>query len=134
MRQFVGIGIAVLAVVGGLGVAYYSMWLQSKARQMKHRERMAMIEKGIAPPALMESAAINGVEARKRRSSGVFLICVGIGLALMMGLSKGDTRQLWIGGFVALIGVANLVNSVWDERDRRKARSGAPQITSSTDQ
>jgi hypothetical protein len=96
-------------------------------------ERMAMIEKGIAPPALMESAGINGRDARKQRSSGVFMICLGIGLAMMMGLSMGSWRNVWIGGFIAMFGVATLVNALLDERDRRKTQSAAPQITSSPD-
>ena len=100
---------------------------------MKHMERMAMIEKGIAPPALIESTVTTGRDARKHRRSGVFMVCLGIGLAMMMGLSAGSWRNVWIGGFIVMFGLANLINALWDERDTRKTQSAAPQITRSPD-
>jgi hypothetical protein len=115
--EWLGVGIAVFAIGGGLGVAYYSVWLQSKAREMVHRERMAMIEKGLAP------AALTGAEpARRRRTyqraSGINMICIGLGLAIMMGLMVG-WGMIWVGAIIALFGVANLVNALLDDRDRR---------------
>jgi len=130
MTQFFWMSMGFLAIVGGLGVAYYSIWLQSRARQMKHKERMAVIEKGILPPALMEADAVSGRGRHSQRGSGVFMICMGIALSLMMWLTSG-IKNVWIGAFIALFGVANLINAHLDDRDRRK--SPPPQITKSPD-
>ncbi len=133
MQQYIGIGIALLAIVGGLGVAYYSMWLQSKARELKHRERMAMIEKGIAPAELVESHPIRERNRRGQRVSGVFTICLGIGISIMM-YSVGGPRRAWIGAFIAMFGVASLINSLWDERESRRTDLPAPRAPGSPDE
>ena len=114
--DLLGVGIALFSITGGLGVAYYSVWLQSKAREMKHRERMAMIEKGLAPPSVMEAAPAAPRTIRSRRNGGVFTICIGIGLAAMMGLGQRDWSGVGVGAFIAMIGVALVVNALMDER------------------
>lgn len=53
---------------------------------------------------------------------------------MMMGLSMGSWRSIWIGGFITMFGVAILVNALLDERDSRKTQSAARQISSSLDQ
>ena len=125
-----GIFIAVFAISGGLGVAYYAIWLDGKKRQLRHIERMAMIEKGIAPTAVADSF-VDGppsgpVSRRRQRTSGVFMICLGIALALMFGLGSGRWGSVWIGALIALIGVANVVNVLWDERDAQRQRPPNP--------
>jgi Flp pilus assembly protein TadB len=130
VEEWFGIGVAVLAVTGGLGVAYYAMWIDSKKRELRHRERMAMIERGLVPPA-----AVEGFERSRRprdsRRSGVFMICLGVGLAVMFGLMHQSWRQVWIGALVGMFGVANLINGLLDDRDLRReqlptARTGDP--------
>jgi Domain of unknown function (DUF6249) len=119
LKESIGIGIAVLAVAGGLGVAYYAMWLDSKKRELRHRERMAMIERGLVPSAPAE-APDRPRQHRDSRRSGIFMICLGIGLGLMFGLRDQSWRQVWIGALIAMFGVANLINGLLDERDFRR--------------
>jgi hypothetical protein len=122
-EELFGLGIATVAVVGGFGIAVYAMWLDGKKRQLRHIERMAMIEKGIAPPALMDSPDENGGRGdrarRGQRRGGVLMICLGIGLAIMFGLKNGgwEWGQVWIGAFIAMFGVANLLNAWFDGRE-----------------
>ena len=132
-EDFIGVGIATVAICGGLGVAYYAMWLDSKKRQLRHIERMAMIEKGIAPTVPGdpgdEAGGWNTHKLRSQRRSGVFMVCLGIGLAFLFG-GDGDWGDVWIGGLIAMFGVANLVNALLDDRDRRReisARTGSPE-------
>jgi hypothetical protein len=88
---------------------------------------MAMIEKGIAPSALTQALAEGkpwGPAARRgQRSSGVFMICLGIGLGFMFYAQHRGIQSIWIGAFIAMIGVANLVNALLDERDARRRQS-----------
>ena len=134
IEDLMGVSLGFLSVAGGLGVAYYAMWLKSKGREMRHREHMAMIEKGLVPPAVAESAAVGDWKpAKHRRDSGIMMICIGIGLVMLFGLGSGNWRSVWIGGFVAMFGLANLVIALLDDRDRGRSPSGPPQITSSPD-
>jgi hypothetical protein len=124
-----GIAIATLAVGGGLGIAVYAMWLDGKKRQLRHIERMAMIEKGIAPAGVIDAASEIGRSDRARRGQrrgGVFMICLGIGLAIMFGLKDGawNWGQVWIGAFIAMFGVANLVNAWLDGRESAQSMTG----------
>ena len=121
-----GIGIAMFAISGGFAIAFYALWLDSRKRQMRHAERMAMIEKGLAPSSIVDAPAETGAwdagRRRSQRSSAVWMICLGTGLALMFLLvNDGSWRQTWIGGFLILFGIANLVNSIMDERDRERS-------------
>ena len=120
----IGIFIALFAISGGFGIAIYAMWLDSRKRQLRHTERMAMIEKGIAPSELTESVAgskawSTGVR-RSQRRSGVFMICLGIALGFMFYSQRGGIQSVWIGAFIAMFGVANLVNALLDERDTQR--------------
>ena len=121
-----GIVMGFISIVGGLGLGAYSMFLVARMREMRHRERLAMIEKGIAPPADLfewDAGPRNGPYGRRRRS-GVLLIFVGLGVMLLIGFGSGRALQgLAVGGFVALIGVAHLVN---DRLDRRALKDPNP--------
>jgi O-antigen ligase len=129
-----GLGLGFFSVLGGFAVAFYAIWLKSKAREMRHREHMAMIEKGLVPSQSAEPFAVGDVKPfRVRRESGIMMICIGIALMMFFGLSSGNWRSVWIGGFVLMFGVANLISALLDERDKRKAQPPAPQITRSPD-
>jgi hypothetical protein len=119
-----GIFIAVFAISGGFGIAVLAMWLDNKKRQLRHIERMAMIEKGIAPLAVSEGVVegrpVGGEGRRNQRRSGVFMICIGIALGFMFYRQNGGAQTVWVGAFIAMIGVANLVNALLDERDAQR--------------
>ena len=112
----IGIFIALFAITGGFAIAFYAVWLDGRKRQLRHIERMAMIEKGIAPQALAENLAdgraVSPGSRRSQRSSGVFMICVGIGLGFMFYQQDEVLRSVWIGAYIALVGVASLVNAL----------------------
>jgi hypothetical protein len=106
----VGAMIPIVAILGGLGFAAYGMTMRIRVREMLHRERLAMIEKGMTPPP--EPIGDRWEHRRGRsRGFGVLLICIGIGLALLI-----PARGPAIGAFVALIGLASLINSAMDRR------------------
>jgi type VI protein secretion system component VasF len=127
--------IAIIAVGGGLGLGAYSMFLTARMREMRHRERLAMIEKGMAPSA--DSAGwpdwdegLRHRPYRQRRRSGVLLIFVGFGLMLLLGFGHQLAVQgLALGGFIALIGVAHLVND-WLDRRAPKVSNPSPHDSS----
>ena len=120
MEHF-GMYLGLLGLVGGLGTAYCSIWFAFRARQLRHQERMAMIEKGLVPPEYSDAElSVKGHgwgDGRSRKSSGVFMICMGIAISLMFYLTTG-VRNTWIGAFVILFGVANVIGAMLDDRSR----------------
>ena len=46
--------IPISAILGSFAVAVFSMYFGFRRREMAHRERLAMIERGLVPPALPE--------------------------------------------------------------------------------
>jgi hypothetical protein len=125
MKEYIGLAMGFSAIAGGLGIAIYSVWLSGKAREMRHRERLAMIEKGLAPAT---SGILDGQGRgyRSRRDGAIMMICTGIGLMMFFGLSSGNWRNVWIGGLILMFGVGNLIIALLNERDARASRGPTP--------
>ena len=125
-----GIFIAVFAISGGFAIAVLAMWLDNKKRQLRHIETMAMIEKGMTPSELtedfVEGKPWGGGGRRGQRRSGVFMICLGIGLGFMFYRQTGGAQTVWVGALIAMIGVANLVNALLDDRDAQRHQRRPP--------
>ena len=127
--------IPLAAITGWAVITLYRMHVAGKAREHLHRERLAMIEKGLVPPPesdprqferMMDwhpSAA--GPPDRGARSlrTGLILIAVGIGLALMRYLQAGDALNarggLGVGAFLVVLGIAFLLNAVFEARAKQ---------------
>jgi hypothetical protein len=99
-----------------------------RIREMEHRERLAMIERGLAPspeadPAGFErrtgiARAAQSPHAARNRSAGVILIGFGLALAVLIAFAAGQPGVgLGIGGAFALLGAAFVVNGVLMSRD-----------------
>jgi hypothetical protein len=145
--------IPISAIIGGITYAIVKAQADARLRELEVRERIAMIEKGFIPPPeanprgfeqAMEAIDQNAASAdhpggtrhhrgpERYRSAGITLIGIGLGLMLMLGIAGGSPeRGIGIGGFVAMIGLASLINGLFERRDRtRQGRfgySGSPQ-------
>jgi hypothetical protein len=119
--------IPIVAIVGGLSIAAYSMYLRMKARNFVHEERLAMIEKGLTPPPL--TAADVGEFPKRRRSSrhtGVILIAIGIGLGVVAVVNSGARGALGASGLLVVMGLGFLVNAMLDRREAAKTGPRTP--------
>src|SRR3954447_25628958 len=88
----------VLTIVAGVILMIAAMNNRRRVREMEHRERLAMIERGVMPspetdPAGFEAAAgltPSNPEApansQRYRSAGVLLIGIGLGLMFLIGV------------------------------------------------
>jgi hypothetical protein len=117
--------IPIVAIIGGLSIGAYSMYLRMKARALIHQERLAMIEKGLAPPPL--SAAELPDFPRRRRSSrqiGVTIVAVGVGVAILIALNGEIRPALGVGGLLVMIGAGFLLNAILDRRESATPASG----------
>ena len=125
-----------LTILGGVVLMMAAMSNRRKIREMEHRERLAMIERGVMPspesnPAAFEAAvgfseppAPASGSGQRYRTAGVLLIGVGLGLMFLIGVAgNSEDLGLGIGGAWVSLGVACLINywllSRRHEEDRR---------------
>ncbi|MEO7134216.1 MAG: hypothetical protein ABI024_08345 [Vicinamibacterales bacterium] len=114
---------ALVFVVGmftGVLIIFMGLRQRSQQLEMRHRERMAMIERGQIPLAEPSGTALytqrlDAGAARSSRSLSLGVIVVGLGLAMMTIISiAGDSAEVGIGvgGAVAILGAAFIVRSL----------------------
>jgi hypothetical protein len=118
--------IPIVAIIGGISVAITSIRAQSRIRELQIRERIAMIEKGLVPPPEVDPGGFDRAmqrydrpysRARRLRSAGVTLVGIGLGAMLLIGLLTTSPRMgVALGGFPVLLGIACLVNSLFESR------------------
>jgi len=133
MEYFPIVIFVVVTIVAGVVLMVAAMNNRRKMREMEHRERLAMIERGVVPspernPAAFE-AAIDSVKVDDRsqryRTAGVLLIGFGLGLIFVVGVAAGVPNVgLGIGGAWISLGAASLVN-YW-LMSRRRVRWSPP--------
>jgi hypothetical protein len=108
--------IPLVVIAGGILIALMGMWTHTKQEEMRHRERLAMIERGLMPPPERDPAAFEvmrrgGSRSNRHTNMGVILIALGLGLALIIGFAGDEPgTAVGVGGAIALLGVAFVVN------------------------
>jgi Domain of unknown function (DUF6249) len=124
-------------IVAGVVLMIAAMHNRRRLREMEHRERLAMIERGVVPspeadPAAFEAATgfAGGAQdsddrGQRYRTAGVLLIGFGLGLIFVIGVAAGAPAVgLGIGGAWISLGAASLLN-YW-LMSRRRTRWTAP--------
>ena len=106
-------------LVGGIAIVAIAMWRQTKVMEMRHRERMALIERGLAPSPESDPARFDAADSFRPQPAaphryttlGVALVGIGLGLMMMIGFAgEAPGPAVGIGGAIALLGAAFLVN------------------------
>jgi hypothetical protein len=119
--------IPIVALVGAFTVAVVNAMMRARVRELEIRERIAMIEKGLVPSPELDPAGFDRAMGRvqrvhgashveKLRGGGIVLIGVGIGLMLLIGMNGDFRNGLGVGGLVAFIGAALLINALLQMR------------------
>jgi hypothetical protein len=113
MTALISLGISFLTVIGGVVLILAALRYRLQVRELRHKERLAMIDRGMTPPPENEPQVLGGL---KQRSLSFGIVVVGLGVALMfvIGIAGGalDTG-IGIGGAVAILGVAFIVRSIY---------------------
>jgi Domain of unknown function (DUF6249) len=119
--------IPLVALVLGIGIAFWSIYWDHQRRRLQYEERRLMIEKGIAPPPMIEEGP-KPLDSSLR--AGIILLFLGVGLviaALFPGIMTGARGLAGLVGVAApivlLLGVGNLVYYVVAKR-----KGGSPSI------
>lgn len=113
--------IPVAAIGGWIIITLYRLYVVSRTREHAHRERMAMIERGLQPPdtpstsLVFDERGYRDPAARNRRT-GIILIGVGVGLAVMLGVMGAGGRATGASAFLIVLGIAFLLIALFDRR------------------
>jgi Domain of unknown function (DUF6249) len=129
-----------VSIVAGVVLMIAAMNNRRKMREMEHRERLAMIERGAVPPPETNPAAFeaavglddskDGDNSHRYRTAGVLMVGLGFGLMFVIGVAGGAPEAgFGIGAAWVSLGGASLLNywlmSRRSERERR-ARWSSP--------
>lgn len=117
--DFDGFDASMLVVFGfPLLVVALAMAYAAYQRHLQHKERMAMIEKGIAPPVSAREDGWGSYRGGGTRS-GVTTTLVGVAITLgLLTIGKGP----WlIGGLVpTAVGCAMIIQQLADDKKRKR--------------
>ena len=119
--------IPIIAIVGGCAVAIVGTISRARVREAEIRERIALIEKGLMPPPEVDPRGFDREMDRferrsrygyyrvgKQRRGGIVLLGVGVGLMVMFRFT-GEIDGVGIGGFLAVLGLAFVISSLFDD-------------------
>jgi hypothetical protein len=132
----------VATIVAGVVLMIAAMSNRRKIREMEHRERLAMIERGVVPPPETNPAAFDAAagfaepseddsaRGSRYRTAGILLIGFGFGLMFIIGVAAGaEEVGVGVGGAWISLGIASLLNYWLMTRrgnDERRARWTPP--------
>jgi hypothetical protein len=121
--------IPIVSIIGGLGIAALGIYKSMRLRELAYRERIAMIERGLVPPADPWGAGPggrhrfrgtgDGIRASKYRTAGIVLIGLGAALLVLISFAGGQPAVgIGVGGAFAILGFAFIVSGRWEGGDR----------------
>jgi hypothetical protein len=126
-----------LVIAAGVGLMIAAMFNRRRFRELEHRERLAMIERGLIPPPERNPAAFESAAGLKShpepaasgyRTAGVMMIGIGLGLMMLIAFAAGEPAVgFGVGGGFATLGAASLLNySLISRRDEDRDLRWAP--------
>jgi hypothetical protein len=121
-EELVVVALSALGIMAGVLVIWMAMQSRRQIREMEHRERLAMIEKGIVPAPELDPGAFDRIFGAapttqspgvvRARSGGVLMIALGLAFMFMLSFAAGEPGVgVGIGGAFALVGGGFFVNS-----------------------
>jgi hypothetical protein len=124
---------AIMVVVfAALGVLWMAMANRRAVRELEHRERLAMIQRGLLPSPESDPLGFEeGVEAfsgarlksERWRTAGTLTVGLGIALMILLTFSAGELAVgFGVGGAFVALGAAILYNGVYLGRSQRTTR------------
>jgi hypothetical protein len=110
-----------IVILAGVAVLWMAMLNRRRIREMEHRERLAMIDRGLVPPPEVDPvrfeqySGLTRVEppaAVRARSAGIILMGFGLGMIMLLTFAAESPEiGVGVGGAFALLGAAFFVNA-----------------------
>jgi hypothetical protein len=102
-----------LFIAGGVAIILMAMYQRGRTREMQHRERLAMIERGLAPPPERDPASFDPPRRAGHPPAtgiGVVIVALGLGLMLLIAFTaRAEDVAVGIGGAIVVLGAAFIV-------------------------
>lgn len=124
-----------LVILAGVAVLWMAMVSRRKVRELEHRERLAMIERGILPPPETDPGTFErgagltqeSHSTARMRTAGVLFIAFGLGLMVLIAFAAGEPNVgVGIGGAFAILGIGFVANAMLTARLGPPALPPAP--------
>ena len=113
LAAVISLGLSFMFVIGGVVLIMAALRYRLQVRELRHKERLAMIDKGMVPPPEVELNAGYGLKQRSL-SFGIVVIGMGFALVFVIGIAGGALGTgIGIGGAVAVLGVAFIIRSIY---------------------
>lgn len=108
------------SLIVGAGVLFSFASLRYRARvlEMAHRERLAMIERGLTPSEIPPLSYQDPEMRRSARSSkllsaGIVIVGLGLAIALLIGFASREAEiAVGVGGAIVVLGVSMIVTAI----------------------
>lgn len=112
-----------MMITAGIAVLWIAVAYRRRLREMEHRERLAMIERGLIPSPEADPAEFErrmGIGPRgespssvRFRTAGILMFGFGLALMLLITFTANVPRiGLGVGGAFAVLGAAFFLNSM----------------------
>jgi hypothetical protein len=114
--------IPIVAVVGGMAIAIVGVITKGKEEELKHKERIIAMEKGIPIP---ESAPCTPRQVKPRylaiRAWGLVITLIGVALVISISIGQQDDPRHGVWGLLpTALGVGLLIAAWLEKRDMEK--------------
>ena len=122
-EEVIVIMLSALGILAGVAVIWMAMQSRRQIREMEHRERLAMIERGLMPAPESDPGAFDrkfaqarapeSASATRARTGGVTMISLGLAFMFLLSFAAGAPGVgFGVGGAFALVGAGFFVNSL----------------------
>jgi hypothetical protein len=116
----VGMVVTFMVLAAGLTVIFAALRYRTKVLELRHAERLAMIERGLLPSPEMSGLDFEGpgppqdaVVRGRSMSLGIVVVGFGIALTFLVGIAGGSLEAgIGLGGAIAILGGAFIVRSL----------------------
>lgn len=107
-----------LVIVGGFALLWLTVQRGFKQAEYRHRERMAMIERGLTPPdPVLGDRALQHAHGFKM-TIGILMCGLGLALFMLIAFTAGAPATAFgIGGAFVMIGLAFMASAFNSKRE-----------------
>jgi len=114
-----------LLITGGFALMIATIFRNGKVAELRHRERMAMIERGLTPPASIESREGVRLAYGFKMTLGIVLCGFGAALFMLIAFAAGEPGiATGVGGAFVMVGLAFVASAM-------NAKPGSPGVVPS---
>jgi len=116
-----------LFIVGGFALLWMTVMRGFRQAEFRHRERMAMIERGLTPPdPVLGDPALQRAHGFKM-TLGILVCGVGLALFMLLGFAAGQPAVAFgVGGAFVMLGIALVASALHSKREAGEERQARP--------